>query len=125
MGGGRKFTADVAKGPPSDAVEAVFGRAAPDTRVAERLPYCEQMHVVGFEASAGAVVEVGSAIQLVLGSPRPAVRQQGRTVGVVDAQSAEAMQGCLEANYRMAGTVRSFDAEVRVGVLEIVGSADG
>lgn len=123
MGGGRKLSSDVAKGPPRDPLAALLGElplGGPEKDAQWAYAFCEQQHRVEFVITAAEAPSAGSPVRLVLGDP-PSVVVDGAVVGALDGTATKAMRGCLQLAYEMTGVVITADPSTRRGVVEVQG----
>jgi hypothetical protein len=118
MGGGIKYGQDIAKGPPHDILTELAALGSPGFR--DAVKFCARTHHVEFHGVDGKTPHQGQVVELEPGQPPRLVA--GRSIiGEVRGDIGSALNGCLNLNYSLAGTVDSFDAESRVGRATLLG----
>lgn len=119
MGGGIKYGQDAPKGPPRDILAELAALGTPGFR--DAVQFCAQSHHVEFHAADGNTPHEGQVVELETGDP-PRLVAGGSTVGEIRGNIGRALNGCLDLNYSLTGSVDSFDPESRVGLAILVGA---
>ena len=118
MGGGSKRSRDVSKGAPGNPLTAALNEFGNGSE--ESYSYCRQEHWLSFRLPTGTRPKPGSEVRLV--AANPVQLMAGRTlVGELDVDQSVSMRGCLEAGYRMIGSLRSVDLQTQIGVAVVRG----
>ena len=125
MGGGRKTSGDARKSASIDVLRQwdfrTDGTGSGAGGSAESP--CEMTRIVRFAASRGSEPYAGTLIRIVIGDP-PYVMNGRSQLGLLTGDEADEIRACLEARYRVTGSVESYDASDRTGRLRIRGRRD-
>jgi hypothetical protein len=119
MGGGSKHSQDVPKGPAHNILAELAALGTPG--FSDAVEFCAQSHRVEFLAVDGSAVAPGQVVELVPGEP-PRLVSGKDAIGEVQGEIAKALNGCLNLNYSLSGTIDSFDLTTRLGTATLVGA---
>jgi hypothetical protein len=125
MGGGQSYTEDVprrgsGKKLLKEIAELSSGIEGSGGAVATREEFCAREHRLGFRLTNGRTPTAGEPVHLDSGNPLIVSDAQG-PLGVVESDSATALNNCLDANWAMAGTVTVVDLVSGRGVVIVAG----
>lgn len=124
MGGGQNFRSDVPRQGRRDLLQAVaeVGAAgAANGSLAQAAEFCARTHEVPFSFVEDLDPSPGDRVDLRLGHP-PSLVNGGGQIGTISSSAAEALNGCLELNWRLSGTIKSVDLANRTGRAILVGT---
>jgi hypothetical protein len=125
MGGGQSYTKDVprrgsGKGLLREIVKLSPGAEASGGAVVGSEEFCAREHHLGFRLTNGRAPAVDEPVHLASGDPLVLADAHG-TLGVIEADSAVALNNCLDAKWAMTGTVASFDPASGRGMAIVAG----
>lgn len=125
LGGGRRFQQDVPRRNTTDLLRSVHAigaaGAANGGSLADANEYCARTHLLSFLVTAQTPPNPGDPITVGHGDPPYVLTPMG-PIGRLQGRAVEAIKGCLELEWVLAGEVRSVDATTGEGVIVVTGS---
>jgi hypothetical protein len=125
MGGGQSYTKDIprrgsGKNLLKEIADLSSGLEASGGAIASGEEFCAREHRVDFRLTNGRTPVAGEAVHLIAGSPLVLSDSLG-ALGVIESDSAKALNNCLDADWAMTGTVAAFDLVTDRGVATLAG----
>ena len=124
MGGGQSFENDIARPPAVDIIAAAAelgsGLEASGGALATSEEFCGREHRLTFRLTNGLTPAAGERVSLQAGEPLQLIGTQG-LLGVTEGKHAAALANCLGEEWRLRGTVLTFDTATGKGIALVSG----